>query len=332
MKTLIKNKGWKTIPLLTAAVLGTTAFSNTANAAFDINLNSDSVQDQLDKISFGGYFKLDVRHVDGDVAYQDYWVANFPGGEAIETSRTGFTVGESRVNIGYQHGDIKAFVEVDFYGGGGNEVVSNSTSPRLRHFKLDYKNWTVGQTWTTFMPLHALPEALDFGGPHVGEVFARQALIRYSTGGWQFAIENPETAGDGDVGADSSAVGLTGVEADPDESIPDFVARYDFRGRWGQLSIGGLARKVDQGGLDETAFSANIAGKINTFGKDDFRFQLTVGEPGRYTSAGLTPDIVIDPTSGETVVEETTAYTLAYKHHWNDTFRSTAYYLSLIHI
>ena len=92
MKTHIKNKGRKTIYLLTATVLGTAALSNTANAAFDINLNSDSVQDQLDKISFGGYFKLDVRHVDGDVAYQDYWVANFPGGEAIETSRTGFTV------------------------------------------------------------------------------------------------------------------------------------------------------------------------------------------------------------------------------------------------
>ena len=67
-------------------------------------------------------------------------------------------------------------------------------------------------------------------------------------------------------------------------------------------------------------------GKIRTFGNDDFRFQLTVGEPGRYSSAGLTPDIVVDPTSGETVVEETTAYTLAYKHHWNDTVRSTAYY------
>ena len=105
MKTLIRSKGWKTINLLTATVLGSVALSNTANAAFDIDLSSDSVTDQLDRISFGGYFKLDVRHVDGDVAYQDYWVANFPGGEATETSRTGFTVGESRVNIGYQHGD-----------------------------------------------------------------------------------------------------------------------------------------------------------------------------------------------------------------------------------
>ncbi|MFW8589962.1 DcaP family trimeric outer membrane transporter [Glaciecola sp. 2405UD65-10] len=277
------------------------------------------------KVTMGGYAKVDVRHVSGDVAYQDYWLGNFPGGVATDTSHTGFNVRESRLNFKVQHNDISAVVEMDFYGGDGNEVVSNSTNPRLRHFYINYKNWMIGQNWSTFMPLAALPEALDFGGPHVGEVFIRQTQIRYTTGNWQFAIENPETNGDGDNGTSSSAVGVTGANADKDESIPDFVARYNHKADWGQVSVGTLFRKVDQGGIDETAIAANVSGRIKTVGKDDFRFQISVGEPGRYVSAALTPDIVLNADE-QTVVEETTAFTVAYRHFWNESTRSTIFY------
>ena len=277
------------------------------------------------KVTMGGYAKVDVRHVSGDVAYQDYWLGNFPGGVATDTSHTGFNVRESRLNFKVQHNDISAVVEMDFYGGDGNEVVSNSTNPRLRHFYINYKNWMIGQNWSTFMPLAALPEALDFGGPHVGEVFIRQTQIRYTTGNWQFAIENPETNGDGDNGTSSSAVGVTGANADKDESIPDFVARYNHKADWGQVSVGTLFRKVDQGGIDETAIAANVSGRIKTVGKDDFRFQISVGEPGRYVSAALTPDIVLNADE-QFVVEETTAFTVAYRHFWNESTRSTIFY------
>ena len=277
------------------------------------------------KVEIGGYAKVDVRHVSGDVAYQDYWLGNFPGGTAINTSTTGFNVKESRLNFKVTHGEVTGFVELDFYGGGGNEVVSNSSSPRLRHFYISYKNWMVGQNWSTFMPLAALPESLDFGGPHVGEVFIRQTQIRYTHGNWQFAIENPETNGDGDIGAPGSAVGVSGTAADPDESIPDFVARYNMKGDWGQISMGGLFRKVDQGGIDDTAIAANVSGRIKTVGKDDFRFQITLGEPGRYVAPAMTPDIVIN-TANETVAEETTAFVVAYRHFWSESTRSTFYY------
>ncbi|KGJ99147.1 hypothetical protein [Thalassotalea sp. ND16A] len=296
------------------------------NAHADIELVSSVVNEKEVKVSIGGYAKVDVRHVDGDIAYQDYWVANFPSGKAVETSHTGFNVKESRLNFKMSHGDVSAFVEFDMYGGDGNEVVSNSSNPRLRHYTITYKDWLVGQTWTTFMPLHALPEALDFGGPHVGEVFIRQTQVRYTKGAWQFSIENPETNGDGDIGSPASAVGLTGDEADKDESVPDFVVRYNHNTDWGTLSIGTLFRQVDQGGIDEFAVAANIAGKIKTFGKDDLRFQVTFGEPGRYAAAGLTPDIVTSSKTDKTVVESTIAYTLAYRHFWNESLRSTVFY------
>ena len=74
------------------------------------------------------------------------------------------------------------------------------------------------------------------------------------------------------------------------------------------------------------AVAANIAGKINTVGKDDFRFQLTVGEPGRYVSAGMTPDIVTKAGADHAVVESSVAYTVAYRHFWNESLRSTVFY------
>lgn len=304
------------------AVLALTSLNT--NAAVD--LVSGKIKGKDTKVQIGGYVKVDVRHVEGDIAYQDYWVANFPAGAPVETSHTGFNVKESRLNFKLSHGDVSAFVEFDMYGGGGNEVVSNSSNPRLRHFFLTYKNWMAGQNWSTFMPLHAFGEALDFGGPHVGEVFVRQTQIRYTHGNWQFAIENPETSGDGDIGAPSSAVGLTGNQVDKDESTPDIVVRYNHSADWGKLSIGTLLRKVDQGGLDEFSVAANIAGRIKTVDRDDLRFQLTFGDPGRYVAAGITPDIVTDPTTDQTEVESTVAYSIAYRHYWQGDWRSTAYY------
>jgi hypothetical protein len=294
-----------------------------AQAVEIFNANNAGTQT---KVSIGGYAKVDIRHVEGDIAYQDYWVANFPAGQPVDTSHTGFNVKESRFNIKVQHGDVTAFVEMDFYGGGGNEVVSNSSNPRLRHYFIKTENWLAGQTWTTFMPLQALPESLDFGGPHVGEAFIRQTQLRYTNGNWQFAIENPETNGDGDVGTPSSGVGVTGTQADKDESTPDFIARYNFSADWGSLSFSTLVRAIDQGGLDEAGLAVNFAGKVLTNERDDFRFQVTAGEAGRYVSAGMTPDIVVSPEDNEVKVEGTLAYTLAYRHYWGDTLRSTAFY------
>ncbi|MBO1255119.1 hypothetical protein J3L16_05385 [Alteromonas sp. 5E99-2] len=314
----------KTNTLTTLILLGTSLLSFNALSAIELLDKSKNLPDT--HVSVSGYLKVDARHVNGDVGYQDYWVANIPGGEAIETSTTAFNFRESRLGIKGSHKDVSGYVEIDFYGGGGNEIVSNSTTPRIRHLFIEYKNWKVGQTWTTFMPLAAIPETLDFGGPHVGEAFIRQTLIRYTNGPWQFAIENPETNGDGDNGFSSSAVGLTGTDADPDESIPDFIGRYNHDAKWGRLTFATLFRIIDQGGLDETAFGFNVSGKIKTFKKDDLRFQINHGDLGRYVSAGLTPDIVVNPTTNETEVETTTAFTISYRHFWTETMRTTAFY------
>ncbi|MFA7552757.1 MAG: DcaP family trimeric outer membrane transporter [Spongiibacteraceae bacterium] len=287
-----------------------------ATASFDFELANG------DKISFGGYIKVDARYVDGDVKYQDYWRGNNPG--EGDTSHFGISVKETRFNTKYTHGDVSAFVEMDFYGGGGNEVATNSSNPRLRHAYIQYKNIIAGQNWSTFMPLAALPETLDFAGPLAGEVFIRQPQIRYTYGGFKVAIENPETWGDDGIDAPGSGGGT--VSEEPDKK-PDLAASYTFKGEWGEVTAAALARWLEQktGDVSETAFAANVSGKINV-GKDDIRFQVNVGESGRYIGAGMTRDIVINPDTGEYEVEETTAYSIAYRHLWSDNWRSTVYY------
>ncbi|RHW77331.1 DcaP family trimeric outer membrane transporter [Colwellia sp. RSH04] len=272
--------------------------AGSANAGYEIKLSDE------DKISFGGYIKVDARYVDGDVGYRDFWIGS---GTPLEKSASQFRLfaNETRFNTKYVHGDVTGFIEMDFWGGGGNEIISNSVHPRLRHAFIKYKDVLAGQTWSTFMNTSAIPESADFAGATVGLVFIRQGQVRYTMGNFQVSLENPESWG-GDTANDS---------------MPDVVARYNLKGDWGSVSFSALGRQLNTNlGNSETAIGASIAGRITTFGKDDFRFQLHQGELGRYVGVAFTKDLV-----GEKV-EDLTAYLAAYRHYWTDTLRSTVLY------
>lgn len=268
-----------------------------AQAGYEIKLTDQDV------ITFGGFIKLDARYVDGTIGYRDFWIGT--GGTGEDKSQFKMFANESRINTKFVHGDVTGFVEMDFYGGGGNEVISNSVHPRLRHAFIKYKNITVGQTWTTFMNTSALAETADFGGPHVAEPFVRNNLVRYTSGGFQIAIENPESYG-GDA---------------TEDSVPDVTAKYTFKGDWGNVSVAGLARQLNTlGGDSKSAFGVSVAGRIKTTGKDDFRFQVSQGELGRYVGVAVATDLV-----GEEV-EESTSVMAAYRHFWNEDTRSSVFY------
>ena len=277
------------------------AVTGAANAGYTVKL------DDGDTITFGGYIKADVRSISGDVSSpvtnDDYWIGH--AAVVDDMSTTKFSANETRFNTKYVHGDVTGFIEMDFLGGGGNQIISNSSHPRLRHAFIKYKNILVGQTWTTFMNTSALAEAADFGGPLNASAFIRQGQVRYTNGGLQLSLENPHS----DKG-DSSQ-----------DSIPDFIAKYTFKGDWGNVSVSGLARQLNtMGGNSETAIGGGIAGRIKTFGKDDFRFQVHGGETGRYVGVVAARDLV-----GEEV-EETTSYMVAYRHFWTEEMRSTVFY------
>jgi len=272
--------------------------ASSSMAGYDFDVGEDG------KISFGGYIKVDARYVSGDVAYRDFWIGT---GTPLSEDASQFRIfaNESRFNTKYVHGDVAGFIEMDFLGGGGNQVVSNSANPRIRHAFIKYQGITAGQTWTTFMNTSAIPETADFAGATVGLAFIRQGLVRYDVGNFQVSIENPES-----VGGDTA-----------NDDLPDVIARYNVKGDWGNVSLSALGRSLNTTmGNSETAIGGSIAGRIKTFGKDDFRFQFHQGEVGRYVGVGTASDLV-----GEEI-ESTTSYLAAYRHYWTDTLRSTVLY------
>lgn len=280
-----------------AAVVALGMMTSAAQAGFKVKISDE------DTIEFGGYIKADARYVDGDVGYRDFWIGT--AGVTDENNHFNMNVKESRFNTKYTHGDVMGFIEMDFYGGGGNEVISNSSNPRIRHAFIKYKNVLVGQTWSSLMNTSAIAETADFAGPAVGLAFVRQGQIRYTHGNLVMALENPESYG-GDASKDST---------------PDLIMKYNFSGDWGNASIGGLGRSLTTAdGHSESAFGGSFAAKIKTVGKDDIRIQFHKGQLGRYVSVAGSTDVV-----GEEV-EDVTSYMAAYRHFWSDTIRSTAFY------
>jgi len=279
---------------------GFLAMAGAANAGYEIKLSDE------DKISFGGYIKIDARYVTGDVAYKPFWLGAGTA-VALPESKSQFNLfaNETRFNMKYVHGDVMGFIELDFWGGGGNEIISNSANPRIRHAFIKYKDVLVGQTWTTFMNTSAIAETADFAGPAMGLAFIRQGQVRYTSGNFQVSLENPYTfGGDGD-----------------EDSMPDVIARYNLKRDWGNISFSGLFRQLHTTlGNTETGVGYSVAGRIKAGGKDDIRFQLHGGNIGRYVGVVSAADVV-----GEEA-EESTAYTVAYRHFWNETVRSTFVY------
>ena len=278
---------------------GLLAMAGAANAGYTFDLSEE------DKLTFGGYIKVDARYVDGDVPFRKFWAGSLlsPAGE--DKSQFNLFANETRFNMKYTHGEVTGFIELDFYGGGGSEVIPNSANPRIRHAFIKYKDVLVGQSWSTFMNTSAIAETADFAGPANGLVFIRQGQIRYTMGNLQVALENPETFG-GDASHDS---------------VPDVIAKYTFKGDWGNVSVGGLVRQLNvDADNSETGVGYSVAGRIKTFGKDDFRFQAHGGNVGRYVGVASAHDVF----GGE--AEETTSYLAAYRHFWNEDLRSTVAY------
>ena len=281
--------------------------TGSAHAGYTFQIN------EKDSISFGGYIKIDTRYVNGDIAYQDFWTG---GGSKLseDASQVKMFANESRFNTKLVHGDVTGFLEIDFYGGGGNEIISNSSHPRLRHATIKYKDLLFGQTWTTFMNTSSLAETADFAGPLVAEPFVRNTMIRYSYNGFEFAIENPESFGNDQI--DESP------DADPsNDDLPDFIAKYTAKGDWGNVSVSGLFRSLHlTNGDTETGVGVSVAGRINTVGKDDFRFSVSTGNLGRYVGVTAATDVF----NGE--AEDSTSIMVAYRHFWTKDIRSTAFY------
>jgi hypothetical protein len=280
----------------------------------------------------GGYVKADLIYSDygdGSVAAanpgRDFYIpGTIPvGGEG--ESYFDASAKESRINFKSEHNldngsKITTFVEVDFLlSGQGDERVSNSYAPRLRHAFLTYDKWLFGQTWFTFFNVAALPENLDFVGPAESTIFGRQTQVRYTTGNWMFSAENPETTvtpygGGGRIVAD-------------DNKIPDFVARYNYNWDGGMFTVAGIYRQLrlqdnNLGIKDSTSgYGISVSGKF-LIGKDDFRWMASTGKGlGRYIGLNTANGAVLDANGDLHAITQTGVFG-SYRHFWSETWRS----------
>ncbi|KAA1174510.1 hypothetical protein FWJ25_08845 [Marinobacter salinexigens] len=280
-------------------------------------------------ISFGGFIKADMIYgSDGNGTLNGYSIGlprTFASAAASGTSdwKAGFSARESRISIGTETDDVaghklRTYVEMDFNQArtaDGNEVVSNSYSPRLRQAYGNWNGWDFGQTYTTFTDLAAMPEILD-QGKQAAFIYSAQPMLRYTMaapgGKLMVALENPE-----------DGFGTTSYD---DQSYPDLTARYQIRGKFGFYSIAGLLRNLEDDGAEDTklAGAVSLSARIPTIGRDDIRMQYSYGALGRYMGLFTYPDVDLGAQAAGKV-EPLNVYgaTAAYRHFWSPAWRST---------
>jgi hypothetical protein len=290
-------------------------------------------------VTLGGYVKLDAvfsnpsSGVDStaDLFLQPNAIPVGPSAGDNEHNQVKFGARESRLfaktSTPTSWGDLVKYIEGDFYGADGNESVSNSSGPRLRHAYGSLGHLLAGQTWTNFMYVPSLPETLDFGGP-VGQIFNRQAQLRWTQsfeggsslagGQWSVALENPESV--------VTVPGGASLRAD-DDHLPDLTGQVVFNTSRGKVAVSGVLRQIRAdsqapGVVDQrTGGALSVAGVIPAVGKDDFRFVATAGNGiGRY-SDGFFQDGVVDADGTLGLPRQWGGYA-AYRHFWTDRLRS----------
>ena len=282
--------------------------------------------DEKTQFNFGGYVKLDMIqsfYQNGDAAasspLRDFILPGaIPVGDKFQNRNLDLHVKESRFNFEVasmvNNKRLHAFVELDFLlSSQGDEKVSNSFNPRMRHFFLEYDRFLIGQTWSNFMVV-VIPDDLDFAGALEGLVFIRQPQIRYKFRSWSFSIENPQTT-------------VTAYQGDKavlaaKELYPDLTARKDFKGTWGQWSVAGIFRFLSARDSlstirQQSGYGFTTGGKI-WLGKkgDDVRGMVTYGSGlGRYLAAGFISDVVFNESNQLSSLNSINGY-IAYNHFW----------------
>lgn len=295
----------------------------------------DGIRNGATTLKLGGYLKLvaaNTHYSNGSVAdntlgrdfYLPQTIPTTPGGRGFTTED--FSAKQTRLwlNLDTQVAGhvVKGYLETDFQTtasaapnvtAGGSQRTTNGYTLALRRAFVTVDRFTIGQDWTTFQYVAALPESTDYVGGTEGTVFVRQPLVRYShplsrSLALHIAVENPESA--------LVTAGATAMLESGTDHLPDFAARLAYTGKIGELSLAGLLRQVRAesngsalvnnvttagavgNGVTVTGIGGSIAGKLffNEARTADVRFMATFGQNiGRYVGLNFAPDAVYNP-------------------------------------
>lgn len=285
--------------------------------------------------TFGGYAKLDwltTQYFNGEPSSESairdiHLPGAIPIGSEIDGYDTELHARESRiffeVKSNLAGSPVRMLVEMDFLLSlAGDERVSNSYNPRLRHFYFQWKRFLFGQTWTTFMTPEAIPEGIIFVGGADGLVFIRQAQARITFNRWSFGFENPET----------TYLPYRQSKFETSKGgFPDLITKYTIRKPWGILGFSGMVRTLRFGEENGTrnytiGYGLNASGRIKTWNKDDFRFMVSTGEGlGRYLAFQFLTGAVLDERNELNTIGCVSGL-FSYLHHWGEKFQSSVQY------
>ena len=286
------------------------------------------------RFSYSGFLKLDTMWSDytdgeipdGSIGRDFYLPSTIPVGGSDEGVDFDAHIKQSRFIFGTDTdlangGLLSSRLEVDLYGSAlGDERATNTYGLQVRHAYIQYRQWLIGQTWSNFMDVTALPETADFIGPTDGTVFVRQPMVRYTMGSWSFSAENPETT-------ITPFNGGTRISSD-DNNVPDLTAAYTWKISQGYLRAAALVRQLKYettgaGALNDSSQAAalSLTGKIN-FGAHDLRFGVTGGDGiGRYVGVNFNNDAVLTSGGDLEAISGWAAFA-SWRHVWNDRVRS----------
>jgi hypothetical protein len=213
-------------------------------------------------------------------------------------------------------GPVRAFIEGDFFG-------DNNTF-RLRHAYGEVKQLIVGQTWSTFANVNALPPTLDSEGS-ASVISRRQGQIRWTEEiliddlTFSLAVEDPRLTV-------TDTIAMLNVQALTES--PDVVARIRFANDRSSFQLGGVSRRlglIDPNGnrVQGNAWGVNISGSHKFSDHDEGYVQVVFGDGiGSYKNV---PDVVSDGVSQGGILP-LFGWMVGWNHRWTDDLQSSVVY------
>ncbi len=306
-------------------------------------------------VKLGGYVKLDVVENVGvgyDQSYARFAMIPLSNTAAADrSSQTTFSAQQSRINFetrtATSFGEVKTYIEGDFYGSAGANTNTSTYGFMLRHAYGSVGapatgQLLAGQTWSNLMDLNAMPESLDYIGP-AGTIFVRQPQVRYTQAFGPLtlsaSVEVPANA----VQATSNVVyqanpATAGTTVANRPQMPDIVARGDYA--YDKSGYVSLRAAVNQINVDRSAataiadentaiaygFGLALSGKQGVFGKDAIMYSIVGGNgTGRYDFDVAAAGAYYNTATGVLRAQPYYGGTLGYQHIWSDQFRSNVF-------
>lgn len=232
----------------------------------------------------------------------------------LNQTRLGFEVTRKTVN-----GNLFARLEMDFAGVNGF---------RIRQAYGQYGRFLLGQTWSLFSQISALPATVNFSGP-IGAVSVRTPQIRYT-------FPKP-------IIGFNMAAGLEYVIPDlqiPDslfvqafQLIPTLSYRMDKKYSWGYIQLSGIfpvlsARNEQNDLIFKVGWGLAGSAIINSWANGKWFLSLAGGKaitPFINNLSGYGLDVFVSP-SGEAVTPLSVGSFITYDHTWRHNLYSNLTY------